>query len=63
MSNLIKIKPTERLCNIKNNLCPVVDKDNNELIFSDPWHPSLRGAEMINDLIINEIKKSQEYSF
>ncbi len=63
MSNLIKIKPTERLCNIKNNLCPVVDKDNNELIFSDPWHPSLRGAEMINNLIINEIKKSQEYSF
>ena len=57
LDNLIKVKPTEVLCDKNNNLCPVIDFKNHSLIFSDPWHPSLKGAEMINDLIIKEIEK------
>ncbi|MDC1109697.1 acyltransferase family protein [Candidatus Pelagibacter sp.] len=57
LDNLIKVKPTDVLCDEKNNLCPVIDYKNNSLIFSDPWHPSLKGAEMINDLIMKEIEK------
>jgi hypothetical protein len=57
LDNLIKVKPADVLCDDKNNLCPVIDYKNNHLIFSDPWHPSLKGAEMINDLIMKEIKK------
>ena len=57
MYNLIKVKPAEVLCDVKKNLCPVIDYKNNNLIFSDPWHPSLKGTEMINDLIMKEIKK------
>jgi peptidoglycan/LPS O-acetylase OafA/YrhL len=57
LNNLIKVKPADVLCDDKNNLCPVIDYKNNNLIFSDSWHPSLKGAEMINDLIMKEIKK------
>ena len=57
LDNLIKVKPAHVLCDEKNNFCPVIDYKNNNLIFSDPYHPSLKGAEMINDLIIKEIKK------
>ncbi|MDA9201058.1 acyltransferase [Candidatus Pelagibacter ubique] len=57
LDNLIKVKPTDVLCDEKNNLCPVIDYKNKSLIFSDPWHPSLKGAEMINDLIMKEIEK------
>ena len=57
LDNLIKVKPAEVLCDVKKNLCPVIDYKNNNLIFSDPFHPSLKGAEMINDLIMKEIKK------
>jgi peptidoglycan/LPS O-acetylase OafA/YrhL len=57
LDNLIKVKPTDVLCDEKNNLCPVIDYKNNSLIFSDPWHPSLKGSEMINDLIMKEIEK------
>jgi peptidoglycan/LPS O-acetylase OafA/YrhL len=57
LDNLIKVRPANVLCDVKNNLCPVIDYKNNNLIFSDPWHPSLKGAEMINDLIMKEIKK------
>jgi len=57
LDKLIKVKPTKVLCDEKNNLCPVIDYENNSLIFSDPWHPSLKGAEMINDLIMKEIEK------
>ena len=57
LDNLIKVKPAEVLCDVKKNLCPVIDYKNNNLIFSDPWHPSLKGTEMINDLIMKEIKK------
>ena len=57
LDNLIKVKPTEVLCDRNNNLCPVIDFKNNSLIFSDAWHPSLKGAEMINDLIMKEIEK------
>ena len=57
LDNLIKVKPTKVLCDEKNNLCPVIDYKNNSLIFSDPWHPSLKGAEMINNLIMKEIEK------
>ena len=59
VDNLIKIKPTDVLCDEKNNLCPVIDYKNNSLIYYDPWHVSLKGAEMINDLIIKEIEKIQ----
>ena len=59
IDNLIKIKPTDVLCDEKKNLCPVIDYKNNSLIYYDPWHVSLKGAEMINDLIIKEIKKIQ----
>ena len=57
LDNLIKVKPTDVLCDEKNNLCPVIDYKNNSLIFSDPSHPSLKGAEMINNLIMKEIEK------
>jgi hypothetical protein len=57
LDNLIKVRPANVLCDVKNNLCPVIDYKNNNLIFSDPWHPSLKGAELINDLIMKEIKK------
>ena len=59
LDNLIKVKPTKVLCDEKNNLCPVIDYKNNSLIYYDPWHVSLKGAEMINDLIIKEIEKIQ----
>ena len=57
LDNLIKVKQAEVLFDVKKNLCPVIDYKNNNLIFSDPWHPSLKGTEMINDLIMKEIKK------
>jgi len=57
LDNLIKVKPTKVLCDKNKNLCPVIDHENNSLIFSDPFHPSLKGSEMINNLIMKEIKK------
>jgi peptidoglycan/LPS O-acetylase OafA/YrhL len=57
LDNLIKVKPTKVLCDKNKNLCPVIDHKNNSLIFSDPFHPSLKGSEMINNLIMKEIKK------
>jgi len=57
LDNLIKVKPAEIFCDKKNNLCPVIDFKNNSLIFSDATHLSLKGAEMLNDLIMKEIKK------
>ncbi len=57
LNNLIKIKPSDVLCDKVKNLCPIVDKKNMKLIFSDPWHPSLKGSELINDLLIKKIEK------
>ena len=40
-------------CNEETNICSTHDKDN--FFFFDGYHPSLKGAEMINDLIIKKI--------
>ena len=57
LNNLIKIKPSDVLCDELKNLCPLVDYRNKKLIYSDPMHPSLNGSELINNLIIKEIEK------
>ena len=56
LKNLIKVKPSDFLCDELNNLCPVVDYKNKKLIYSDPFHPSLYGSELINNLIIKQIE-------
>ena len=55
LKNLIKVKPQNKFCNKITEKCKVYD-DNN-IFFSDKHHPSLKGANMINDLILAEIKK------
>ena len=55
LKNLIKVKPQNKFCNKTTEKCKVYD-DNN-IFFSDKHHPSLKGANMINDLILAEIKK------
>ena len=57
LNNLIKIKPSDVLCDELNNLCPLVDYRNKKLIYSDSLHTSLTGSELINNLIIKEIEK------
>jgi peptidoglycan/LPS O-acetylase OafA/YrhL len=57
INNIIKVKPTNILCDEKNNSCRVIDHIKKKFIFSDPFHPSLYGSEIINDLIMKEIKK------
>ena len=54
--NVYKIYPHKLFCNIKkNNKC--IFHDENSIYFFDKYHPSLKGAEMINELIMKEIKK------
>ena len=54
--NVYKIYPHKLFCNIKkNNKC--IFHDENSIYFFDKNHPSLKGAEMINELIMKEIKK------
>ena len=53
--NLIKVRPQDKFCDKTTAKCKVYD-DNN-IFFSDRHHPSLKGASMINDLILAEIEK------
>ena len=55
LDNLIKIKPADLLCNKVLNTCKILS-DKGKLIYSDSWHTSLFGAQIINDLIIKEIR-------
>jgi peptidoglycan/LPS O-acetylase OafA/YrhL len=54
--NIYRVYPHTLFCdtNIKNR-CVTHDKKN--IFYSDDNHPSLKGAEMINDLIMKEIEK------
>ncbi len=54
-TKLHKVKTYEIFCNEKENLCKTHDEEN--FYFYDGYHPSLVGAKMINDLIIEKIKK------
>ena len=48
-----KVYSYKAFCNEETNLCSTHDKDN--FFFFDGYHPSIKGAEMINDLIIKKI--------
>ena len=54
--NIYRIYPHTLFCNttIKDRC---VTHDENSLFYYDVHHPSLKGAEMINDLIMKEIEK------
>ena len=54
------IEPSQQIRSLGVKLKLSINKPlikNKTLIYSDPTHPSLEGAEMINDLIIKEIEK------
>ena len=54
--NIFRIYPHKLFCNnIQNNRCIINDDKN--IFYSDTNHPSIKGAEMINDLIMKEIEK------
>ena len=54
--NIYKVYPDKSLCNkVLENRCVVNSK--NELYYYDDDHPSLKGAEIINNLIMRELKK------
>ena len=57
LNNLIKVKPVDILCDKLKNSCPIYDKKNKNYIYSDAWHLSLYGSQLINDLIMKEIEK------
>ena len=54
--NIYRVYPHTLFCNttIKNRC---VTHDDKNIFYADTTHPSLKGAEMINDLIMKEIKK------
>ena len=53
----------ENVGSLVNKICDTIIKDRcvthdkNNLFYRDDDHPSLKGAEMINDLIMKEIEK------
>ena len=54
--NIYRVYPQTLFCNAKvKDRC--VTHDDKSIFYSDYAHPSLKGAEMINDLIIKEIEK------
>lgn len=55
-NNIYRVYPHTLFCNktIKDRC---VTHDDNNFFYADKNHPSLKGAEMINDLIMKEIKK------
>jgi hypothetical protein len=54
--NIHRVYPHTLFCNtIIKYRC--IANDNKNIFYSDDDHPSLKGAEMINDLIIKEIEK------
>jgi len=54
--NIHRVYPHKLFCNttIKNKC---VTHDDQDIFYSDDDHPSIKGAEMINDLIMKEIEK------
>ena len=54
--NIYRVYPHTLFCNttIKSRC---ITHDDKNIFYIDDDHPSLKGAEMINDLIIKEIKK------
>ena len=53
--NVYRAYPHKLYCNtIIKNRC--ITHDDKNIFYADDDHPSLKGAEMINDLIIKEIK-------
>ena len=54
--NIYRIFPHQIFCNsIIENRC--ITHDNKNIFYADDDHPSLKGAELINELIMDEIKK------
>ena len=54
--NIYRVYPHKLFCNtIIKNRC--VTHDDKNMFYADDDHPSLKGAEMINDLIMKEIEK------
>ena len=54
--NIYRVYPHTLFCNTINyNKC--ISHDENNIFYADDNHPSLEGAELINDLIIKEIEK------
>ena len=54
-SNIYRVFPHELFCNKDgNNRC--LTHDNNNKFYCDNNHPSIKGAEMINSLIVNKIE-------
>jgi len=56
-----KVYPYKIFCSSSNNKCLTHNQDN--YFFFDGFHPSLKGAEMINDLIVKEINNIKENRF
>jgi len=55
-NNIFRVFPHKLFCNTNiKNRC--VTHDNKDIFYIDDDHPSYRGAEMINDLIMKEIEK------
>ena len=55
-AKLHKIFPYEVFCDKLSNLCKTHDAEN--FFFFDGYHPSLSGAKMINNLILEKINKT-----
>ena len=54
--NIYKVYPHKLFCNnYKKNRCVTYNKEDN--FYFDDDHPSIKGAELINDMIIKEIEK------
>ena len=54
--NIYRVYPHTFFCDtIIKDRC--VTHDNKNIFYSDGDHPSLKGAQMINDLILKEIEK------
>jgi len=60
-NNIYRVYPHKLFCNtIVKNRC--MTHYNNNIFYRDDDHPSLKGAEMINDLIMKEIEKIERKS-
>jgi peptidoglycan/LPS O-acetylase OafA/YrhL len=53
--NISKVKPHEIFCDKNSNKC--IANKNDDIYFIDNSHPSVLGSNMINNLIVAEIKK------
>ena len=55
-NNIYRVFPHTLFCNIKiKNRCITHDEQN--IFYNDDDHPSLKGAELINNLIMKEVNK------